>query len=324
MGKIKVGIIGYGNLGKGVEIAIKKSSDMELVGIWTRRDPETLETKSRTYSLDTILDFKDKIDVCILCGGSATDLVQQGPEISKNFNTVDSYDNHKEIPNYFEKVNKSATENDKLALISSGWDPGLFSINRLIGESILPEGKTYSFWGSGVSQGHSDAVRRVEGVKTATQYTIPKEDVIKEIRAGKDIELAVCDGHLRECHVVLNEGACKEKVKDMIVNMPGYFDEYETKVEFIDMEEFNKRECGMPHGGRIMRLGKTSKDHNQVYEFALNLDNNPEFTASVLVAYSRAVYRMFNEGERGAITVFDIAPKYLSEKTDEELRKKLL
>lgn len=321
---IKIGIVGYGNLGKGIERACQVFEDMEVVGIFTRRDPGLLKADSPVYSMDELDSFKEKIDICILAGGSATDLVEQGPLVLKNFNTVDCFDTHAKIPEYFDKMNRIGKENNTLSLISTGWDPGLFSINRLFSECILPQGDTYTFWGRGVSQGHSDAVRRIEGVKNAIQYTIPNKEVIEKIKAGEKLELSTRDKHFRECFVVLEEGADAAAIKDKIINMPNYFSDYDTTVHFISEEELFKDHKGMPHGGTVIRIGETSEGARQNYEFTLSLESNPEFTASVAVAYGRGVFRASEEGKTGAITVFDIPLSYLSNYSGEELRKNFL
>lgn len=322
--KIRIGIVGYGNLGRGVLKSVAQNSDMSVEAIFTRRNNVEVEGFGPATNISEIEKFKDKIDVMILCGGSATDLPKQGPEISKYFNTVDSFDTHAKIPEYFEAVDKSAKESGKLSIISVGWDPGLFSLNRVYAESILPEGETYTFWGKGVSQGHSDAIRRVEGVKNGVQYTVPKEEALEKVRSGANPELTTREKHLRVCYVVLDEGADEEKVANEIKTMPNYFDEYDTVVNFISEEEFNKEHRAMPHGGFVIRSGKTGEGNNEKIEFSLQLDSNPEFTSSVLTAYARAIYRMAKEGRKGAITVFDVAPSYLSRKSASELRKELL
>lgn len=322
--KIRIGIVGYGNLGRGVLKSVAQNSDMSVEAIFTRRNNVEVEGFGPATNISEIEKFKDKIDVMILCGGSATDLPKQGLEISKYFNTVDSFDTHAKIPEYFEAVDKSAKESGKLSIISVGWDPGLFSLNRVYAESILPEGETYTFWGKGVSQGHSDAIRRVEGVKNGVQYTVPKEEALEKVRSGANPELTTREKHLRVCYVVLDEGADEEKVANEIKTMPNYFDEYDTVVNFISEEEFNKEHRAMPHGGFVIRSGKTGAGNNEKIEFSLQLDSNPEFTSSVLTAYARAIYRMAKEGRKGAITVFDVAPSYLSRKSASELRKELL
>lgn len=320
MNKLRIGIVGYGNLGKGVEIGITQREDVELVGVFTRRDmPDTESTKF--YNYDKILDFKDKIDVLILCGGSAKDIPEQGPYLAEHFNTVDSYDNHNKIPDYYNTINEISKNNHKTSVISSGWDPGLFSINRVLSESILPNGNTYTFWGIGVSQGHSDALRRIEGVAAAVQYTIPNEELIERIKTGEVVEYTGHSAHKRSCYVVPEEGADKEKIVDTIINMPDYFVGYETKVEFITMEEFEKNHTGMPHGGKVIRRGFTDDENMAIYEFSLDLGSNPQFTAAVSIAYARACYQLHMNNEFGAKTVLDIPLRYLSEKPYDELLK---
>lgn len=321
---INIGIVGYGNLGRGVEANLKNAPDMNLVGIFSRRNPDTLDTEAKAYHMDDILNFKDKIDVLILCGGSRSDIPEQGPALAEHFNTVDSYDNHSQIPNYFESIDTVAKAHKYVSIIATGWDPGLFSLNRLIGEAILPKGDTYTFWGEGLSQGHGDAVRRVEGVKDGVQYTIPNTELIDQIHAGETVEYTSKSAHNRDVYVVLEEGADAEKVKNDIVTMPDYFEGYQTEVTFITEEELHANHAGLPHGGRVIRSGETSPDMQQVYEFGLNLGSNPEFTAAVNVAYARAAYKLHLEGLSGAQTVFDIAPKYLSPKSAADLRKELL
>lgn len=322
---IKIAIVGYGNLGRGVERALKQNKDMELVGVFSRRNPKTVQTDGApAYAIADLDAQKGKIDVCILCGGSATDLPVQTPAITKNFNTIDSFDTHAKIPEHFTNVDKAAKENQTVSVISTGWDPGLFSLNRLYAQSILPEGDTYTFWGKGVSQGHSDALRRIEGVSDAIQYTIPKSEVIEKLKAGETMELTTRDKHLRECFVVLKENADEAAIKEEIVTMPNYFDEYDTIVHFISEEELKRDHHAMPHGGTVLRTGKTHENTKQVIEYNLQLESNPEFTASVLVAYARACARLAEEKQFGAFTVFDIAPKYLSPIDDATLRKELL
>ena len=321
---INIGIVGYGNLGRGVEANLKNAPDMNLVGIFSRRNPDILDTEAKAYHMDDILNFKDKIDVLILCGGSRSDIPEQGPALAEHFNTVDSYDNHSQIPNYFESIDTVAKAHKYVSIIATGWDPGLFSLNRLIGEAILPKGDTYTFWGEGLSQGHGDAVRRVEGVKDGVQYTIPNTELIDQIHAGETVEYTSKSAHNRDVYVVLEEGADAEKVKNDIVTMPDYFEGYQTEVTFITEEELHANHAGLPHGGRVIRSGETSPDMQQVYEFGLNLGSNPEFTAAVNVAYARAAYKLHQEGLSGAQTVFDIAPKYLSPKSAADLRKELL
>lgn len=324
---IRVGIAGYGNLGRGVEYAIAQNNDMELVSVFTRRKPEDvnlLNGNIPVYMMSDILNYTDKIDVLILCGGSKNDLPEQGPALSAYFNTVDSFDTHAKIPGYFESVDATAKPNGKTAIISVGWDPGLFSINRLFGEAVLSEGATYTFWGKGLSQGHSDALRRIEGVSGAVQYTIPVPDAVDRVRDGSLPELSTREKHTRECYVVLEEGVDAEEVRSAIVTMPDYFSDYDTTVTFITEEELKQDHSAMPHGGFVIRSGKTGESNAQVMEYSLKLDSNPEFTSSVLVAYARAAYRLNENGETGAKTVFDIAPGLLSPKSAADLRKELL
>lgn len=325
---IKIGIIGYGNLGKGVELAIKQNQDMELVAIFTRRNPESLKTftKTKIINVSEIENWKDKIDVAILCGGSATDLPEQGPKYANFFNTIDSFDTHAKVKEYYENMNTVAKNSGKLSIISVGWDPGLFSLNRLYAESILPNGNTYTFWGKGVSQGHSDAIRRIKGVKNAIQYTIPIEEAIEKVRNGENPELSTRAKHLRECFVVLEENADKNYIENEIKNMPNYFAEYDTTVHFISEDELRIKHSGMPHGGFVIRSGNTGDNGNtnQIIEYSLKLESNPEFTASVLVSYARAAYRLHQKGETGARTVLDIPPALLSLKTNEELLKTIV
>ncbi|WP_198306252.1 diaminopimelate dehydrogenase [Arcobacter vandammei] len=323
--QIKVAIVGYGNLGRGVELSISKNPDMSLVAVFSRRDPQSVTTiNTPVYSINNILEFKDKIDVLILCGGSKDDLPIQGPQFVEHFNIVDSYDNHAQIPEYFASVDKVAQKNNKIGMISIGWDPGMFSINRLFGEALLPDGDTYTFWGKGLSQGHSDAIRRVEGVKAGVQYTIPSQKAIEEVRSGSRPNLTTKDKHKRECFVVLKDGADAKKVENEIKTMPNYFEPYETTVNFISQDEFDKNHNTMPHGGFVIRSGVSSKGVNQVVEYSLKLDSNPEFTASVLVAYARATYKMALKGDFGAKTAFDVAPNLLSPKTPLELITEIL
>ena len=328
MDKIKVGIYGYGNLGKGVEIAISNTPDMELAGIFTRRNPDSISPifkTSKVFSANEVLNFKNEIDVMILCGGSATDLPVQAPELAKNFNIIDSFDTHAKIPEYFAKVDEIAKASNTLALISCGWDPGLFSLNRCLFESILPIGENYVFYGKGLSQGHSDAIRRIPGVKNAVQYTVPYEESVEKVRTGKNPHFnSVREVMWRECFVVLEDGANPEKIEKEIKEMPNYFEAYNTVVHFISEEELKEKHSGMPHGGFVLRSGKTSENTNQIAEFSLKLDSNPEFTASVLVAYSRAIYRMKSKGLTGAITVLDVPTALLSTKLREELLKEIL
>ena len=325
---IRIGINGYGNLGKGVEKVIKKNPDMELVAIFSRRGKEGMVSDGGTpiYALTTIANYKDRIDVLILCGGSATDLPVQGPEMAKLFNTIDSFDTHAKIPEYYEEMNKVAKENGHLSLISCGWDPGLFSLARTLFSSILPDGKDYTFWGKGVSQGHSDAIRRIEGVQDARQYTVPVDEAVEQARSGKHPDLTTRQKHTRECYVVAKEGADLQKIEKEIVEMPNYFADYDTTVHFISEEEMKRDHSGLPHGGCVIRTGVTGMDneHKHVIEYNLKLDSNPEFTGSVIAAYARAAYRMSKEGMSGCKTVFDIAPAYLSSRSAEDLRAHLL
>ncbi|WP_188999133.1 diaminopimelate dehydrogenase [Paenibacillus nasutitermitis] len=324
---IRTGIVGYGNLGKGVLKAIAQNADMELVAVFTRRQPEQMEASGdgvRFEHISAIEQYKGLIDVMILCGGSATDLPEQTPLIARMFNTVDSFDTHAKIPEFFETVHAAASQGGNVSVISTGWDPGLFSLNRLLAEAILPEGKDYTFWGKGVSQGHSDAIRRVAGVKAGVQYTVPVQSVIDRIRAGETPELSTREKHLRECFIVAEEGADQEQIRSTIVNMPNYFSDYDTTVTFITEEEMKASHQGMPHGGFVIRSGVTGEGTKQIVEFGLKLESNPEFTASVLVAYSRAAYRLSRDGATGAKTVFDIPFGLLSPKSPEELRRELL
>lgn len=326
---IRIGILGYGNLGRGVECAIRQNPDMELKAVFTRRDPESVKILTegvKVYSVDEAKNMTGEIDVLILCGGSATDLPKQTPEFAKLFNTIDSFDTHARIPEHFDAVDAAAKESSHVSIISVGWDPGMFSLNRLYANAILPEGKDYTFWGKGVSQGHSDAVRRVEGVKDARQYTIPKDEALRAVCAGENPDLTTREKHLRECFVVAEEGADLAKIEETIKTMPNYFDEYDTIVHFISEEEIQKNHSGIPHGGFVIRSGKTgwNGEHSHLIEYNLKLDSNPEFTSSVLVAYARAAYRLSKEGQCGCKTVFDIAPAYLSAEDGAELRKHLL
>ena len=325
---MKAAILGYGNLAKGIESAILQAPDIELLAVFSRRDPAsvTTVTKVPVYHVDDILNYKDEIDVLFLCGGSATDLPKQTPEYAKYFNVVDSFDTHANIPEHFAAVDVAAKEAGKVAMISCGWDPGMFSLNRLYANSILPEGNDYTFWGKGVSQGHSDAVRRVAGVKNAKQYTIPVESALASVRACENPELTTRQKHTRECFVVAEEGADLAKIEEEIKTMPNYFADYDTTVHFISEEEFNRDHSEIPHGGFVFRTGVTGfeKEHNHVIEYSLKLDSNPEFTGSVLVAFGRAVNRMYQEGMTGCKTVFDVAPAYLSPLSGEELRAHLL
>ncbi len=326
---IRIGIVGYGNLGRGTELAMAQNPDMKLVGIFTRRNPSTIKPINAdvpVLDMDSLLSKKDEIDVLILCGGSATDLPVQGPELAQHFNIVDSFDTHADIPSYFAKVEEAAKTANKTAIISVGWDPGLFSINRLYAGAILPQGTDYTFWGKGVSQGHSDAIRRVEGVADGKQYTIPKDSALQAVREGKSPELTTREKHIRECFVVAKEGADLEKIKNEIVNMPNYFADYDTIVNFVSQDELNKDHSGIPHGGFVLRSGQSdaSGKSKHLIEFSLKLDSNPEFTASVLVAYARANMRLQKHGAKGAFTVFDVPPAYLSPCSAEDLRKNLL
>ena len=326
---IRIGIYGYGNLGRGVECAIMQNPDMELVAVFTRRDPSTVTLINKDVPVcktEDALGMTDKIDVMILCGGSAKDLPEQTPYLAKYFNVVDSFDTHAKIPEHFENVDKRAKEGAKVGLISVGWDPGMFSLNRLIAGSILVDGQDYTFWGKGVSQGHSDAIRRIEGVKNAKQYTVPVEKALLSVRNGENPSLTTREKHTRECFVVANEGADLARIENEIKTMPNYFADYDTTVNFISEEEFIKNHAGIPHGGVVIRSGKTGAnlENNHIIEYKLTLDSNPEFTASVIVAYARAAYRLATEGASGCKTVFDIAPAYLSAKPAEVLRKELL
>ncbi|SOC43099.1 diaminopimelate dehydrogenase [Ureibacillus acetophenoni] len=323
--KIKIGIVGYGNLGKGAIEAIKQTQDMELVAVFTRRDPKDLNINDvKTLHISEASDYKNEIDVMILCGGSATDLPEQTPYFASMFNTVDSYDTHAKIPEFYASVNEAATKNNTTSIISVGWDPGLFSINRVLADAILPNGENYTFWGKGLSQGHSDAVRRVEGVKNGVQYTIPSEAAMDKVRSGENPELATADKHNRVCYIVAEEGADKAKIENEIKTMPNYFADYDTEVHFITEEELKRDHSKAPHGGFVIRGGNTGAGNKQIYEFSLKLDSNPEFTASVLVAYARAAYRLNQEKQFGAKSVFDVAPGYISPKTAEELRRDYL
>ncbi len=326
---IKVGILGYGNLGRGVECAVKNSEDMELVAVFTRRDPSSVKLLTEgvpVIEIGKALDWKEKIDVMILCGGSATDLPQQTPEFAKHFNVIDSFDTHANIPEHFASVDLSAKSAQKVAMISVGWDPGLFSLNRVYADAILPKGDTYTFWGKGVSQGHSDAVRRIRGVKNAKQYTIPVESALEAVRSGKAPKLSTREKHLREVFVVLEAGADASAIEKEIKTMPNYFADYDTTVHFIGEEEFQKNHSGMAHGGFVIRSGKTGlrDEFTNVIEYSLKLDSNPAFTASVLVTYARALMRFYREGSFGCKTVLDVPPSYLSPKSNETLRKELL
>ena len=326
---IRIGIMGYGNLGRGVECAVAQNPDMELKAVFTRRNPENLSIWSKTaevLSVSELENWKDKLDVLILCGGSATDLPEQTPECARYFNVVDSFDTHAKIPEHFAAVDEAAKKSGRVAVISVGWDPGLFSLNRMYANAILPEGKDYTFWGRGVSQGHSDAIRRIEGVADARQYTIPVEDALRKVRAGENPELTTREKHTRECFVVAKEGADLARIEEEIKTMPNYFDEYDTTVHFISAEEMKRDHSGIPHGGFVIRTGKTgwNEEYGNVIEYSLKLDSNPAFTSSVLVAFARAAYRLAKEGQSGCKTVFDIAPAYLSAMDGETLRRTML
>ena len=326
---IRIGILGYGNLGRGVECALKQNPDMELKAVFTRRAPETVEILTKGVPVllaDEAEKMKDEIDVLILCGGSATDLPAQTPKYSQWFNVVDSFDTHAKIPEHFEAVDETAKKGGKVAVISAGWDPGMFSIARVYAMAALPEGENYTFWGKGVSQGHSDAIRRLEGVKDARQYTIPVESALEEVRSGKNPELTTRQKHTRECYVVAEEGADLARIENEIKTMPNYFSDYDTTVTFIDEETMKRDHNKLPHGGSVIRTGVTGMDreHKHVVEYSLKLDSNPEFTGAVIAAYARAAYRMNKEGMTGCKTVFDIAPAYLSAQSGEELRAHLL
>ena len=328
MDKIRIGIVGYGNIGKGVELAIARNEDMELKAVFTRRDPSTVKTVTegiKVVHMDDMLSMKDEIDVMMLCGGSATDLPVMGPEIAANFNTIDSFDTHAKIPEYFEKMDAAAKAGNNVSIISVGWDPGMFSLNRIYAEAILVQGSTYTFWGKGVSQGHSDAIRRVPGVKNAIQYTVPIEEAVERVRSGSEPELTTREKHLRECYVVAEEGADKAAIEEAIKTMPNYFADYDTTVTFVTEEELKANHNKMPHGGFVIRTGETGVSGNKhKIEYSLKLDSNPEFTSSVLIAYARAAYRLSKNCDSGAKTVFDIAPGLLSIKSAEQLRKEIL
>ena len=326
---MKIGILGYGNLGKGIECAIKQNPDCELKAVFTRRDPSTVKLLTAgvpVYNVKDILDHKDEFDVLVLCGGSATDLPEQTPEYAKYFNVIDSFDTHAKIPQHFANVDAAAKSSNHVALISAGWDPGMFSLNRLYANCILPNGTDYTFWGKGVSQGHSDAIRRIEGVKNGKQYTIPVQAALDAVRSGSNPELTTRQKHTRECFVVAEEGADKARIEKEIKEMPNYFADYDTTVHFISEEELLKNHSGIPHGGFVIRTGKTGWDNefNNVIEYSLKLDSNPAFTSSVIIAYARAVNRLQKEGKSGCITVFDVAPAYLSPLTGDDLRAHLL
>ena len=326
--KTRIGIAGYGNLGRGVEFAAAQNPDMELVAVFTRRDPKTVSIKTEGAEVkhfDDMVSMKGEVDVMILCGGSATDLPVIGPEVAASFNTIDSFDTHAKIPEYFANVDAAAKAGNNVSIISVGWDPGMFSLNRLYAESILVQGSTYTFWGKGVSQGHSDAIRRIDGVKNAIQYTVPIEDAVEQVRSGSEPELTTRQKHLRECYVVAEEGADKAAIENAIKTMPNYFSDYDTTVTFITEEELKANHSKMPHGGFVIRTGETGCEGNKhVIEYSLKLDSNPEFTGSVLVAYARAAHRLSKKGECGARSVFDIAPAMLSQMSAEELRAHML
>lgn len=326
---IRIGILGYGNLGRGVECGIKHNPDMELAAVFTRRNPESLRLLTpgvKAYAADEAVAMKDKVDVLILCGGSATDLPVQTPRFAEHFHVIDSFDTHAKIPEHFAEVDEAARRGGKVAVISAGWDPGMFSLNRLYAEAILPGGQDETFWGKGVSQGHSDAIRRIKGVVDARQYTIPVKEALEEVRSGKNPTLTPREKHTRECFVVAEEGADLKRIEEEIVTMPNYFADYDTTVHFISEEELKEKHGGIPHGGFVIRTGRTGweDENSHVIEYSLKLDSNPEFTASVILAYARAACRMAKEGQSGCKTVFDIAPAYLSPMSGEELRRKLL
>ncbi len=325
---MRIAIYGYGNLGRGVECAVRQNADMEMVGVFTRRDPDTVKTLTGipVYAAERVLEFRDRIDVLILCGGSATDLPEMTPMLARHFHVVDSFDTHAKIPAHFAAVDAAARESGHMALIAAGWDPGLFSLNRLYASAILPQGQDYTFWGRGVSQGHSDAIRRIEGVQDARQYTVLVEAAVAAVRSGENPELTTRQKHTRECFVVAKEGADRARIEREIVNMPNYFADYDTTVTFISQEQLDAEHKGLPHGGMVIRTGCTgvNNEHKHCIEYRLELDSNPEFTASVLVAYARAVWRKAAKGESGCITVFDVAPAELSMLSAEQLREKML
>ena len=325
--KIKIAVLGYGNLGRGVELAARNSKDLQLSAVFSRRNPSEVKTYGApVFSVDEILSHKGKFDVLVLCGGSATDLPTQTPEFAKEFNVVDSFDTHAKIPEHFAAVDAAAKAGGNVGIIAVGWDPGLFSLNRLLGESVLQNGSSYTFWGKGVSQGHSDAIRRIEGVVDARQYTVPIESALERVRAGENPKLSTREKHLRECYVVAEEGADKARIEKEIKTMPNYFADYDTSVHFVGLATLKKEHGGIPHGGFVLRSGATGErgENKHLIEFSLKLDSNPEFTASVLVAYARAAYRLAQRGERGAFSVFDIAPALLSPKSADELRREIL
>lgn len=326
---IRIGILGYGNLGRGVECAVKQNSDMELAAVFTRRDPDKIKIRSAetpVYSVREITDHQNEIDVLIICGGSATDLPEQTPEYVKYFNVIDSFDTHAKIPEHFANVDKAAKQAGRIGIISVGWDPGMFSLNRVYADAVLPEGASYTFWGKGVSQGHSDAIRRIAGVADARQYTIPVPAALEAVRNGENPQLTTRQKHTRDCYVVAEEGADLPRIEQEIKEMPNYFADYDTTVHFISQEELDKAHSGIPHGGFVIRSGNTGWDgeHQHVIEYSLKLDSNPEFTASVLAAYARAAYRMQKEGMSGCKTVLDVAPAYLCRQSGEELRREML
>lgn len=326
---IRIGIVGYGNLGKGVEAAVKNNPDMELVAVFSRRDPDSVKIKTegvKVYPFDKITDYKDDIDVIINCGGSARDLPESTPALAENFNVIDSFDTHAKIPEHFANTDMKAKAGNKIAIISVGWDPGMFSLNRLYMNAILPHGNDYTFWGKGVSQGHSDAIRRIDGVVDARQYTVPVESAVESVRNGENPELTTRQKHTRECYVVVEDGADKARIENEIVTMPNYFADYDTTVNFISLEELQRDHMGIPHGGRVIRSGFTGFDLNTKHtiEYSLNLESNPEFTGSVLATYARAAYRLNQNGESGCKTVFDIAPALLIDKTGDEIRAHML
>lgn len=326
---IKIGIAGYGNLGKGVEAAVKNAPDMELVAVFTRRDPESVSIKTQgvgVYSFDSIADFKGKIDVIVNCGGSATDLPVTTPMIAENFSVIDSFDTHARIPEHFDNVDKKAKSGNNVAIISVGWDPGLFSLNRLYMNAVLPNGKDYTFWGRGVSQGHSDAIRRIDGVVDARQYTVPVESAVERVRSGENPELTTREKHTRECYVVAEDGTDKARIEEEIKTMPNYFSDYDTTVNFITLEELQRNHSGIPHGGSVIRSGRTGFDleTKHTIEYSLKLESNPEFTGSVLTAYARAAYKLCKNGDSGCKTVFDIAPALLSDMDGQGIRAHML
>ena len=322
--KIRIGLVGYGNIGRGVELAINQFPDMEGVAVFTRRNPAEVKSMLPAVKIENILEYKNAIDVLILCGGSATDLPEQGPELAKYFSTIDSYDNHGKIPAYFADMDTAAKSGQNVSIISVGWDPGLFSINRALFEAVLPVGQTYTFWGKGLSQGHSDAIRRVTGVKKGVQYTLPLDKALEEVRKGLNPELSTREKHMRICYVVSEDGANQAEIEQTIKSMPNYFEPYETVVHFIDEEQFESDHQQMPHGGFVIRTGESETGSKQKAEFQLELESNPEFTSSILVAYARAAVKFKNEVKTGAFSVLDVPMAYLSDKSSEQLRKELL